>query len=116
MTYSVDYEVSGRVPEYIRAARTQPCPYCGAETGDPCRTVSGRASYTHGGRQRITSNAYRIGIEEGLRTALILLDWQARKSGVNVTVEQVKGIILSDFTMLAESNRKRVTPPGGGES
>lgn len=111
MTQSADYDAPDRVPQYVRAERTQPCPYCGAGRGEPCRTPRGRSTYTHGARSEITSDAYRIGIEEGLRTALTFIDWQVRKSGVNTTVEQIRDVTLRDFQMLAESNRRRILPP-----
>lgn len=95
------------IPEYVRAARTQPCPRCGSEVGETCRTPRGKSTYTHSNRSRITDKAYRIGIEEGLRCAISYIDWQVGKSGVNTTVEQIRKVIEGDFTFLAESNARR---------
>lgn len=62
--------MSAELPDYKRANRTVPCPYCGALAGQPCRTPRGRATYDHGARSDIVGAAFRIGIEGGLRDAL----------------------------------------------
>lgn len=58
--------------EFQRALRSVPCPHCGAEIGDPCRTPSGRATLGHGARDSVIRNAFFVGIEAGLSDALEL--------------------------------------------
>lgn len=94
------------IPAYIRAARTQPCPYCNASIGQPCRDKSGRANTTHADRQRATWGAYHIGYETGLRDALALLDWEVTKRGLNTTVAQVRERIAGQHDMVWHSNRR----------
>lgn len=46
-----------------------PCDYCGAPSGEQCRTATGGRASTHGGRTAVQAAAYREGhrdAEEGL--------------------------------------------------
>ena len=95
------------VPAYIRAARTRACPRCGADDGETCRTPRGKSTYVHSVRMDLTLDAYYIGIEEGLRSALDYLDWQVSKSGVNTTVAQVRDVISGDLRSIVKSNAER---------
>lgn len=91
------------IPDYRRAARSTPCPRCNAQIGEPCQAPSGRrATYEHVSRQRATRLAFHVGIESGLSEALELLDWQSRKSGVNVTVGQVREVLARQHRFMSE--------------
>lgn len=83
-----DAESAAQLPAWRRSSRTVPCPFCGAAVGSPCRTGAGRATYEHGARSSITRRAQNIGYEEGLRDALLLLDWKSTE-GVEVIRDQV---------------------------
>lgn len=46
-----------------------PCDYCGAESGERCKTASGGRASTHGGRTAVQSAAWMDGFREGQRDA-----------------------------------------------
>lgn len=46
-----------------------PCDYCGAASGEPCKTASGGKASTHGGRTAVQSAAWMEGFREGQRDA-----------------------------------------------
>jgi hypothetical protein len=49
-----------------KAALTVPCPFCGAEVGQPCRTSGGRrSSSAHGPRSTPLIRAFSQGFNEG---------------------------------------------------
>jgi hypothetical protein len=93
-------------PDYVRAARSRPCPYCGVAAGRPCRSKSGRATLTHSDRTRESQLAFRIGVETGLNDALKMFDWAAKKRGVNATVGDVRKPIEDQLGWMVKSNAR----------
>ncbi|WP_455429454.1 zinc finger domain-containing protein [Nocardioides dongkuii] len=91
------------LPAYRRAARSQPCPHCGAGTGSPCRTPRGRPTYEHTARSRITRAALNIGYEEGLRDAIAVL---GRRSTVGLAA--VREQLVRNLDLIAEDNQRVV--------
>lgn len=84
-------------PAYIRAARAVECPRCGSLAGRRCVSATGRATGEHAARYDATRKVLNIGYADGLNDALLLLDWQVRKHGVNTTVEQVREPIAGQY-------------------
>lgn len=51
------------------------CPYCGADPGERCVTVSGgRATYPHGARSQVVMTIWSDGFHEGQEDAVGALD------------------------------------------
>lgn len=99
---STQHSEEPQVPAYRRAARSQPCPRCGALIGQPCRTPKGRATSEHSVRYAITQPAQNIGYEEGLRDALDLLDWKADEG-----IEEIRKQIAIQHDMVRRHNLRR---------
>jgi hypothetical protein len=93
------------LPAYRRAARSLPCPKCGAEVDRPCRTKSGHTTYEHAERSRLTLRSQNIGYEEGLRDALSMLDWQAEKPGDD-PVGRIRDSFEKQLAMIVRVNRR----------